>query len=101
VRRGVDFALRRAGSIEVRLAGTPSDQSWYQARAFRIADGKETLAHTVYLGTWSKAQTIRSLSPGRYKLVLTRGGNTPGSPLEEIETDVVPGETSRVSFQAK
>jgi hypothetical protein len=101
VRRGVDFALRRAGSIEVRLNGNPSDQNWFQARAFRVADGKETLVRTVYLGTWSRAQTMRSLTPGHYKVTLSLGGGTAERSAQEVETDVAASETSQVIFQAK
>jgi protocatechuate 3,4-dioxygenase beta subunit len=101
VRRGVDFALRRAGSIEVRLVGNQSEQIWFQARAIRVAEGKETMAQMVYLGTWNRTQTIRSLAPGHYKVVLSPGGPNGGRPAQEAETDVAAAETSHVSFQVK
>lgn len=101
VRRGIDFALRRAGSIEVRLNGNPAEQTWFQARAYRVADGKETMVHSVYLGTWSRAQTIRSLAPGHYKVVLSLGGAVQARAMQEVETDVAASETSRVSFDAR
>jgi protocatechuate 3,4-dioxygenase beta subunit len=101
VRRGVDFALRRAGCIEVRLLGNPSDRSWYLVRALRVVDGKETPAQTIYLGTWNRTQTIRSLAPGHYKLVLVPQGGSATAQQQSVEADVEPSETSRVSFQVR
>jgi protocatechuate 3,4-dioxygenase beta subunit len=101
VRRGVDFALRRAGSIEVRLLGNVSDQNWFMARALRVADGKETLTQTIYLGSWNRNQTIHSLAAGHYKVALAPGGASQGKPTQEVETDVAAGETSHVSFELK
>lgn len=102
VRRGVDFALRRAGCIEVRLVGNPNDRNWYLVRALRVTDGKETPAQTIYLGTWNRAQTIRSLAPGHYKLALVpQGGAATPQQQQTVETDVEASETSHVNFQVR
>jgi len=101
VRRGVDFALRRAGSIEVRLVGNVGDQNWFMARALRVADGKETVVNTIYLGSWNRTQSLRALPAGHYKVTLSPGGAQQSPPAQEVEADVAAGETSLVSFQLK
>ena len=71
------------------------------ARAIRVADGKETVVQTIYLGTWNRTQSIRGLAAAHYKVTLAPGGSQRAAPIQEVEADVVAGETSHISFQLK
>jgi hypothetical protein len=71
------------------------------ARALRVADGKETVVNTIYLGSWNRTQSLRALPAGHYKVTLSPGGAQQSPPAQEVEADVAAGETSHVSFQLK
>ncbi|MBI5364814.1 MAG: carboxypeptidase regulatory-like domain-containing protein [Planctomycetes bacterium] len=104
VKTGVDFHLRRAGAIQVTLAGNvPRQDTWYEVRAFLLENGGEQFRESTWIGAWNKTTTLRGLAPGKYKLVLAQPGKNavaPERPFPSREVDVRPQETAQASFEA-
>ncbi|MBK7877827.1 MAG: carboxypeptidase regulatory-like domain-containing protein [Planctomycetes bacterium] len=103
VKTGVDFRLRRAGSIQVALTGASARQdSWYEVRAFRLSEGQEEFRASTWIGAWNRSTTLRGLAPGHYKLVLAQPGreSAPGAAVPTREVEVRAQETAQVSFEA-
>jgi len=105
IRRGVDFSLKYAGTIEVTLAAGPPggrNRGWYQVRATRIAeDGREQLAQMNYLGDWNRTCRLRSLEPGKYKVAFAPGGEEERTPSDVQEVEVAAGQVARIVFQPR
>lgn len=104
VKTGVDFHLRRAGAIQVSLAGVvPRQDTWYEVRALLLENGGEQFRESTWIGAWNKSATLRGLAPGKYKLVLAQPGKNeiaPERPFPSREVEVRPQETAQASFEA-
>jgi len=102
LRHGFDLALRMAGTIRVELeGGEPNQGSWYEVRALLLREGKEDLRSSTWIGPWNRRDEMRSLSPGRYKLVCTRQGGAGGPEPQTSEVELREGETVEARFQAR
>jgi len=90
IRSGLDFALERAGCIDVRVA-SPGEGSLL-VDAVRVASGGEETR--VRSSVWRGRRTLSSLPPGTWKVTLIREGRE----LASREVEVVAGRSVELGF---
>lgn len=100
IRRGVDFALRRAGRLRVELLGNIADDRWFEVSVVSRRDERETVVRQLWLANWNRSETIGSVVPGSYVLRLAmrdeQGGETR---IAETPVEVEVGRVARAVFQ--
>lgn len=100
IRRGVDFALRRAGRIRVELGGALADDRWYQVSVVAREGENEQVMHQSWLAKWNRSRTMGSIVPGTYLLRLSVRDNQGNlERLAEMSIDVEVGKLARATLQ--
>lgn len=103
VRRGVDFVVRRAGTLELSLAGDPPGgvREWFEVRVESLDTARAKVERRTHLGMGLRSQKVRALGPGRYRVRLFPMGNE-GSPRSQTqEVEIAAGEVVKISFEAR
>ncbi len=102
VRHGVDFTLRRAGQVLVRLAGGRNKRDeWFECRLSPIGEPAGRHEASTYVGAWNEDGRLESIVPGRYKLTIRLHGEESVPPALESELDVVVGQVTQIPFDPR
>ncbi len=100
IRRSVDFVLRRAGRVQVEIAGALPDDAWFEVSFVQGTGENESVQRQVWLGNWNRSETVGSIVPGTYTLRLVKRDQQGGATrIGETNVEVEVGRVARATFQ--